>query len=94
MSHVKYLEQGGARIVPVSYKLDANQLNNLLSQLNGIYIPGDTADVLSNERYLFSIKQILLWAQSHNANDHFPLIAIGYGYMGLMMQGIKSEYTI
>jgi hypothetical protein len=31
MSHVKYLEQGGARIVPVSYRLDANQLNALLS---------------------------------------------------------------
>jgi hypothetical protein len=27
MSHVKFLEAGGARIVPVSYKLDQNQLN-------------------------------------------------------------------
>ncbi|TNV85189.1 hypothetical protein FGO68_gene9085 [Halteria grandinella] len=94
MSHVKYLEQGGARIVPVSYKLDANQLNSLLSQLNGVYIPGDSADVLTNERYLSSIKSILLWAQSHNTDSHFPLIAVGYGYLGLMMQGIKSEYTI
>jgi hypothetical protein len=31
MSHVKYLEQGGARIVPVSYRIDNNQLNGLLT---------------------------------------------------------------
>ena len=31
MSHVKYLEQGGARIVPISYRLNDNQLNRILS---------------------------------------------------------------
>jgi|LauGreDrversion4_2_1035121.scaffolds.fasta_scaffold211634_2 hypothetical protein len=46
MSHVKFLEAGGARIVPVSYKLDQNQLNQVLSQVNGIYIPGDSPAVL------------------------------------------------
>jgi hypothetical protein len=59
MSHVKYLEQGGARIVPISYRLDQNQLNSILSQLNGIYIPGDAAAILQNERYLNAVKQIL-----------------------------------
>ena len=31
MSHVKYLEAAGARIVPISYRLDKNGLVNLLS---------------------------------------------------------------
>jgi hypothetical protein len=30
MSHVKYLEAAGARIVPISYKLDKNGLVNIL----------------------------------------------------------------
>lgn len=59
-----------------------------------MYIPGDIESVLSNERYLTSIKLILQWAQSHNQDSHFPLVATGYGYLGLMMQAIKSEYTI
>ena len=31
MPHVKYLEAAGARIVPISYRLDKNGLVNLLS---------------------------------------------------------------
>ena len=46
MSHVKYLQAGGARIIPVSYRLDKNQLNQALEQINGIYIPGDSPAVL------------------------------------------------
>jgi hypothetical protein len=30
MSHIKYLEAAGARIVPISYRLDKNGLVNLL----------------------------------------------------------------
>lgn len=52
MSHVKFLQASGARIVPVSYKLDKNGFNNILTQLNGIYIPGDHPDILKNERYV------------------------------------------
>jgi hypothetical protein len=33
---------GGARVVPVDYRLEDKELVNLLEQLNGLYIPGDT----------------------------------------------------
>jgi hypothetical protein len=59
MSHVKLLQQGGARIVPISYRLTENQLNSILSQVNGVYIPGDTPAVLENERYLETVRNIL-----------------------------------
>lgn len=96
MSHVKFLEQGGARIVPVSYKLDKNQLNQILEQVNGIYIPGDSGAILQNERYLAGVREVLQWAQSHNVvnEQHFPVAAVGYGYLALMMTAIKSEETI
>ncbi len=87
MSHVKYLQSGGARIVPISYKLDKNGFNNILSQINGIYIPGDHPDILKNERYIAAVKTILLWAQDHNAHpeQHFPVVATSYGYLALLM---------
>jgi hypothetical protein len=61
-SHIKYLQQGGARVVPISYRLNADQLNRILTQVNGVYIPGDTPIVLENERYLNKVRAILQWA--------------------------------
>ena len=95
MSHVKYLEAAGARIVPISYRLDKNGLVNLLSQVNGVYIPGDHPEILKNERYLNTVREILFWSQDHNtAGDHFPLIGVSYGYLAVMMQAIKLENTV
>ena len=86
MSHVKYLEAAGARVVPISYRLDKNGLVNLLSQHYGVYIPGDHPDILKNERYLATVRQILFWAQQHNiAGDHFPLVGVSYGYIAVIM---------
>ena len=62
MSHVKYLQQGGARVVPISYRLTNDQLNRILTQVNGVYIPGDTPIILENERYLNKVSAILQWA--------------------------------
>ncbi len=62
MSHIKYLEAGGARVVPISYKHDKNGLVNLLEQVNGVYIPGDHPAVLNNDRYMNTVKEILMWA--------------------------------
>ena len=93
-SHIKYLQQGGARVVPISYRLNADQLNRILNQVNGVYIPGDTPIVLENERYLNKVRAILQWAQNKNKDDHFPLVALSYGYLALMMAGIQSQGTI
>jgi len=95
-SHVKYLQAAGARIVPVSYKLDANGFNNILRQLNGIYIPGDHPDILLNERYIAGVKSVLFWAQEHNSHpeQHFPVVATSYGYLALMMQAVRKENTV
>lgn len=96
MSHVKYLQAAGARIVPVSYKLDADGFNSILGQLNGIYIPGDHPDILLNERYVAAVKQVLFWAQDHNSrqDQHFPVVAVSYGYIALMMQAVRNEGTV
>ena len=62
-SHVKFLQAAGARIVPLSYKLDLNGFNTVLGQVNGVYIPGDSADILFNEAYMEAVRTVLQWVQ-------------------------------
>ena len=61
-SHVKYLEQAGARVVPISYKLDKNHLYQILEQVNGVYIPGDAPHIVKNKRFLSTVHEIVIWA--------------------------------
>ena len=43
-SHADFLQAGGARVVPIDYRLSDKELMDLLAKLNGLYIPGDTKD--------------------------------------------------
>ena len=40
-SHVKFLESAGARVVPIDWNLSVNKMQEILHQVNGVYIPGD-----------------------------------------------------
>ena len=54
-SHADFLQAGGARVVPIDYQMSTRQLSKLLSQLNGVYIPGDTKQSYLNEEYHLAI---------------------------------------
>ena len=54
-SHVKFLESGGARVVPVQYDLPRNDLHRILAQINGIYIPGESFKSLDNTHYTTTV---------------------------------------
>ena len=41
-SNIEYLQAAGARVVHLDYRMSLTELKKELSQLNGIYIPGDT----------------------------------------------------
>tara|TARA_B100000780_G_C20956659_1_gene381726 strand:- start:470 stop:601 length:132 start_codon:yes stop_codon:yes gene_type:complete len=43
MSHVKFLESAGARVVPIDYTDNLDVMKKQLRNLNGIYIPGDSS---------------------------------------------------
>lgn len=79
VSHVKFLQSGGARVVPVDYRLSKSSLTTLLKQLDGIYIPGDAAEVLSNTAFLNTVYNIISFGQSIRKGGHFPIVAISYG---------------
>lgn len=78
--------------MPVDYKMDRHKLDPLLSQLNGLYIPGDTKLSFTNEDYTAQLAHVLSWMQDHNLDDsqHFPLIANSWGFMGLMKSQLRG----
>ena len=51
VSHVKFLEASGAKIVPISYRMEKSDLIELLDQLDGVYIHGDSLAAASNKRF-------------------------------------------
>lgn len=44
-SNVKWLEMGGARIVPIPYEADEAYYDNILEQLNGFYFTGGVSGI-------------------------------------------------
>ena len=58
-SHVRYLEAGGARVVPISYRYTYKTLMNILKQVNGVYIPGESSIILQNPKYLDTVGKII-----------------------------------
>jgi gamma-glutamyl hydrolase len=61
-SDVSFLEAAGARVVPINYRLHPQALGEMLEQVNGVYIPGDSASNLDNEKYMAAVLTILTWA--------------------------------
>ena len=50
-AHVQFLEQAGVRVVPIDYRLDLEDRRALLDKLNGVYLPGDSHNVVTDEAY-------------------------------------------
>jgi hypothetical protein len=93
MSHVKFLESAGARVVPIDYKLPTEELKARLREINGLYIPGDSQTLVhhGNLHFTNAVKTVLLWAQTHNEqnNSHFPIMGVGYGFLAMMRSQMK-----
>lgn len=85
-AHVSFLENAGARVVPVNYRLSYYKLMDLLKQINGIYIPGDSDLILSNVKYMSTLNTIYQWAQDQNvqSTNHFPVMAVSWGYIAMI----------
>ena len=77
--HVRYLEQTGSKVVPLSYKLSNDDLIKLLDQVSGVYIPGDSIEAPTDKRFAATYANILSYAFEHNheKSDYFPVIMLG-----------------
>lgn len=94
-SHIKFLESAGARVVPIDHTMNDEDLEKMLSQLNGLYIPGDSKTLVTDSQWGYTkmVRRILRWAQRHNEveSQHFPILAVGYGALAMIRSQMKDE---
>lgn len=78
-SHVKFLEQTGAKVVAISYTLSKSELYKVLDQVSGVYLHGDSIDAPNQKKFQVTFGNILSYAFDHNHDkyDYFPVFMLG-----------------
>jgi hypothetical protein len=73
------LEQVGIRVVPISYLSSPEQILEILGQVNGVYMPGDSHKLISNRNYIQAFAAICNYAEQQymTKEDYFPVFFMG-----------------
>jgi gamma-glutamyl hydrolase len=98
--YVKWIEQGGGRVVPIRYDTDPTELAHLVSSLNGVLFTGGELDLGLNTTYVETAMTIFQLAQK-DPNDYFPVWGTCQGFQllnvlaaadsGVVVPGFDSE---
>ena len=90
-----FLQFSGAQIVPIFLSNDENYLENILSRVNGLLLPGGAANLVKDNEltdYLKQIKQILKIARKFNDNgDYFPIWGTCLGFEAILIDIFGPE---
>tara|TARA_B100000927_G_scaffold289932_1_gene287543 strand:- start:1646 stop:2587 length:942 start_codon:yes stop_codon:yes gene_type:complete len=97
-SYVKWLEQSGAKVVPIPFNLSEKKILEILKQVNGVLFPGGDVDRNSKsdfKKYVKSFKQIFNYAVKENDKKNvFPLWATCLGFEFLCMMPYDVDTII
>ena len=92
-AHVKYLEQAGIKVVPVSFKKPKSELYHMLDMLNGLYIHGDSQRSYQNDEFQQTITNVLLYVRE-KLKDHevnFPVFFMGSSIHHFLHYYLRTE---
>jgi len=99
-AHVSFLEQSGIVVVPISY-LDADEdIINMLDEVNGIYVPGDSHKAVANRKYQLAFSTILKYVNDKNTDseeqksDYFPMFLMGKALQTFISQVALSNTVL
>ncbi|KAF6256122.1 class I glutamine amidotransferase-like protein [Scenedesmus sp. NREL 46B-D3] len=85
-SYVKFVEAGGARVVPVLADTPPDVLEGLLGRLNGFLIPGGAANLRPGHDFFDTAARVLDYAlRANDAGNVFPVLGICLGFETLMV---------
>jgi len=74
-SYVKFLESQGARVVPISYYAEKDEVVAILSQLNGVFFTGGGANIAPVHEYAYDFA-----IEANDAGDYFPIWGTCLGF--------------
>jgi len=104
-AYVNWIENSGARVVPIQYTATKPIILSYLTQLNGVIICGDISPLnyatlkkgtqfnTNILRWAHSEFIIFQWAKKqNNLGKYFPVLGIGMGYEELIFMNLMPEY--
>jgi len=99
-SYVKFIEAGGAQVVPIQYDLPEDKIIHLLDRLNGVlFTGGDSYIAYPNNtlsRYGQSLNVIVNYVVQQNTNgNYYPIwgTCLGFEAIGILLQKNISILT-
>lgn len=95
-AHVQFLEQAGVRVVPIDYRLPLEERRSLLNQINGVYLPGDSHNTITDEAYKAAFVQTLAYVENatYEDNQHFPMFLMGNALQTLVRARQASAHNL
>eukprot|EP00698_Gefionella_okellyi_P006616 TRINITY_DN15940_c0_g1_i1.p1 TRINITY_DN15940_c0_g1~~TRINITY_DN15940_c0_g1_i1.p1 ORF type:complete len:312 (-),score=64.62 TRINITY_DN15940_c0_g1_i1:51-986(-) len=88
-SYVKFVESGGARVVPIPHNLMPEQLEGLAQQINGVLVPGGGVDLQGSDFYR-TVKFLVDYSIRMAAvGEWFPIHAtcLGFETVNIVVSG-------
>jgi hypothetical protein len=91
-SYVKWLEGGGARVVPLRVDQNFGAVRQLLSQLNGVLFTGGTGNFASNSPYWTQVENVLGYLRQFQASTKkaIPLWSTCLGFQAVTCATAKE----
>jgi gamma-glutamyl hydrolase len=80
------LESAGARVVPISYNANDDELDIIFASVNGIFFPGGDAEFPKSAQYMFD-KVVA----ANDAGDFMPLWGTCMGFEWLLMSAMRDQ---
>lgn len=84
-SYVKHIESAGARVVPINYYSSEEELDKILSSVNGVWFPGGGAVYPDSAQYTFD--QIIKF---NDNGDFMPLWGTCMGFQWLLIAASRD----
>mmetsp|Transcript_11220 Transcript_11220/g.20788 ORF Transcript_11220/g.20788 Transcript_11220/m.20788 type:complete len:321 (+) Transcript_11220:32-994(+) len=85
-SYVKQMESAGARVVPINYYADKEELDHLFESLNGFLFPGGGASFPSSAQYIFDKTK-----EANDNDDFMPLWGTCMGFQWLLICATEDQ---
>ncbi|XP_029979813.1 gamma-glutamyl hydrolase-like isoform X2 [Sphaeramia orbicularis] len=90
-SYVKYLESGGARVVPVMINRTVKEYTKLFNSINGILFPGGITSITSSGYQRAAQIFYDLAIEANKSGDYFPVWGTCLGFQQLMHLTSKNS---
>jgi len=98
-SYVKWVEEQGARVVPIQYDLPIPIINGLLNQIDGLLLIGGTIEGIVVEKhhykFLSSLQYIVSKITHFNLiGNYFPIFSICLGFELLPIVAMHDDVSV